>query len=86
MSTGADCRFVERKPGEWYYEIQCYPYGECEKYDTEGPFKTFGNALRHLRLHYANPGGYSRSSLPGCKHDLALTGSGTCDKCGERKP
>lgn len=59
MSTGADCRFVEKQPGQWYYELQCYPYGETDEYDTEGPFPTFDAADEHLHNHHANPGGHT---------------------------
>ena len=59
MSTGADCSFEERKPGKWYYKIQCWPYGEWPKYDLYGPFPSFDVAEKHLSKHHANPGGYS---------------------------
>ena len=91
MSTGANCRIKEKKPGQWYYELQQYPYGQTEDYDTEGPFKTFREADMHLDANHANPGGYSIHALPGCKHDLlrAYQFSGphekhmrNCDRCG----
>lgn len=58
MSTGADCQFIEEAPGRWFYEIQCYPYGETEDYDRHGPFKSEEAASEHLHSNYANPGGY----------------------------
>ena len=60
MSTNADCTFYEKKPGEWWYRLQCYPYGESEEYDTFGPFKTFDIAHDHLSDNHANPGGYGK--------------------------
>jgi hypothetical protein len=59
MSTGADCRFTERKPGVWFYELQRWPYGDWPKYDTFGPFKTEEEAIEHLRDNHANPGGFT---------------------------
>lgn len=59
MSTGADCVFIEKGPGVWFYEIQHYPYGETEDYDRHGPFKSEEEADNHLSVHYANPGGYA---------------------------
>lgn len=58
MSTGADCRFAEVRPGEWKYAIQRWPYGEWDEYDTHGPFPSFAKAREHLDQHYANPGGW----------------------------
>ena len=58
MSTGADCRFIEEKPGEWYYEIQEWPYGDWPEYDINGPFNSQEDALQHLDDNYANPGGW----------------------------
>lgn len=91
MSTGANCRLVERKPGQWYYELQRWPYGDNPSYDEEGPFGTYQAAAAHLRGHHANPGGYSIQALPGCKHDLTRKldynpGGGethACDRCGK---
>ena len=57
MSTGADCQFVERKPGKWWYELQRYPYGATEEYDEFGPFKSLEAAEKHLHDNHANPGG-----------------------------
>lgn len=91
MSTGADCRFIEKTPGKWYYELQQYPYGSNPNYDTEGPFRTFREAELHLHRNNANPGGYSVTALPGCKHDLTRkrefvahyeTTTHECDRCG----
>jgi hypothetical protein len=59
MSSGADCFFVEKKPGEWHYEIQQYPYGCTEDYNKHGPFSSFAKAEKHLDRNYSNPGGYS---------------------------
>lgn len=89
MSTNANCGFFEKEPGEWYYELQEYPYGDCEDYTTSGPFRTFAQALRHLDRNHANPGGWSISPLPGCKHDLVTKEehpdafcTHRCDRCG----
>ena len=57
MSTGADLRFVEKEPGEWYYEYQCYPYGQNEEYDVYGPFSSEDAASRHCDDNHANAGG-----------------------------
>lgn len=59
MSTGADCSFIEIQPGIWKYKIQCWPYGDWDEYDTNGPFNSFRVALAHLDSNYANPGGWS---------------------------
>jgi len=59
MSTGAECCFVEKKPGEWYYMLQEWPYGENPDYETFGPFKSEDEANDHLSANHANPGGYS---------------------------
>jgi hypothetical protein len=58
MSTGADCRIVEKEPGKWYYELQRWPYGETPDYDTYGPFESEDEAIGHLDRNHANPGGY----------------------------
>lgn len=70
MSTGAECHFEERKPRQWFYDLQRWPYGDWPESDTYGPFETFDQALKHLNQNHANPGGFSRKSLPGCEHDL----------------
>lgn len=59
MSTGADCTIEEVEPGQWYYQIQLYPYGDSEDYASHGPFPTEDAALKHLDSHYANPGAYN---------------------------
>jgi len=59
MSTGAECHFIERKPQQWYYKIQKFPYGETEEYHTHGPFSSLEKGHEHLHKNYANPGGYS---------------------------
>ena len=57
MSTGADLRFIEKEAGEWYYEYQCYPYGQNEDYDVYGPFSSEDAANRHCDANHANAGG-----------------------------
>lgn len=64
MSTGLECQFHERKPGEWYYILQDWecPVGAWdwrEHATAYGPFGSRESALAHLRGHHANPGGYS---------------------------
>jgi hypothetical protein len=87
MSTGADCRFYEKTPGQWFYDLQQWPYGESTNYDTSGPFGTFREAYKHLHDNNANPGGFFVSPLPGCKHDLLterkFDHDVSCDRCGE---
>jgi len=88
VSTGADCRFYEKTPGKWFYDLQEWPYGENPDYDTQGPFKTFTAAYTHLHENNANPGGYNREPLPGCKHDLLTAhpyekGKASCERCGD---
>lgn len=85
MSTGADCHVYEKEAGKWYYDLQRWPYGESQDYDTEGPFATYREATDHLHKHHANPGGYGITRLPGCKHDLlskSALGEAMCDRCG----
>jgi len=65
MSTGADCVIIEKKPGKWYYELQQYPYGCNEDYDTYGPFPTQDKAEDHLDANHANPGGWSVQPFKG---------------------
>ena len=64
MSTGAECIFYEENPDEWWYKLQCWPYGENPQYDTYGPFKTAKLAIKHLDQHHANPGGWSVRTHP----------------------
>ncbi len=59
MSTGANCVIRERKPGVWEYAMQRWPYGESDVYDTHGGFKSEQEAVDHMSLMYANPGGWS---------------------------
>jgi len=59
MSTGADCHFVERGPGKWYYSLQDWPYGDWPEYQTYGPFPSLEKAEKHLDDNHANPGGWS---------------------------
>lgn len=92
MSTGAECRIIEKNHGQWWYELQQYPYGATEEYNTSGPFPTFKAAYDHLHRHNANPGGYWCEALPGCPHDLKhpvehpLNGDKGffCDRCGSQ--
>jgi len=70
MSTGADCTFYEKTPRQWFYDLQQWPYGDSEDYDTFGPFTTFEEAETHLRNTHANPGGFSINPLPNCPHDF----------------
>ena len=88
MSTGHDCRIYEKTPARWFYDLETYTRGE---YETEGPFSIYKDAIDHLNRNHANPGGYSITALPGCKHDLArpvehrMQGESTthyCDRCG----
>lgn len=88
MSTGANCRYYEKTPGKWFYDLQEYPYGKTEDHDTQGPFSSFAAAYTHLHANNANPGGYNRIPLPGCKHDLLTAhpyepGRASCERCGD---
>ena len=65
MSTGANCILREIKPGEWFYSLQRWPYGESPDYDKFGPFPTEQAALDHLDAHHANPGGWSTIPFKG---------------------
>ncbi|MHA2279712.1 MAG: hypothetical protein ACXAC5_02295 [Promethearchaeota archaeon] len=56
MSTGADCVFVEKEPGQWWYRIQ---YGATKEYNEHGPFPSEKAGHDHLDQTYPNPGGYS---------------------------
>lgn len=66
MSSNADCQFYEPKRGHWYYDLQCWPYGENPDYDTYGPFLTFEAAHDHLEKNHQNPGGYTKSCFAVC--------------------
>lgn len=60
MSTGLDCYFEERTPGEWYLFLeQSYGNKIDPEYDQYGPFATFKQAKDYLSANFANPGGYS---------------------------
>ncbi len=59
MSTGANCVIREKKPGVWEYAIQLWPYGESDKYNVQGPFKSEQAAVDHMSNNNANPGGWS---------------------------
>ena len=65
MSTGLDCYFEEKKPGEWYLFLE-QEYGSKLdiEYDKYGPFPTFTVAEAYLRANFANPGGYSVDPHP----------------------
>lgn len=92
MSTGADCRFYEKTQGQWFYDLQEYPYGSNDNYETSGPFPTFRAAREHLDRHHANPGGYSVHTTFPCKHDLISVNPScpwaekTCDRCNKSWP
>ena len=70
MSSGADCRFYEKEPGQWFHDLQDWPYGAWPEYRTYGPFEMFDNAYQHLHRNHQNPGGFSLEPLLGCKHDV----------------
>lgn len=93
MSTGAECNFVETKPGEWFYQIQQYPYGYTEEYDKYGPFPTFDKANDHLQANHANPGGHTMDTHPDHVHDYKVQRDewsnvprSRCTGCGENEP
>jgi hypothetical protein len=71
MSTGADLRFVEATPGEWFYEYQCYPYGQNEDYDVYGPFSSEDAARDHCDDNHANAGGSYTLRHKGKDHKLS---------------
>lgn len=81
MSTGADLRYVEAKPGKWYYEYQCYPYGCNEDYDVYGPFSSEEKAREHCDDNHANAGGSWTIPHAGEDHKL----SGEPQKPGARR-
>lgn len=90
MSTGQDCRFYEKTPRQWFYDLEDRYHRE--RYDTYGPFPTFRAAKDDLRKNHSNPGGYTTSALPGCPHDLTRPRlhplahepwTHECDRCGE---
>lgn len=57
MSTGLDCKFIEVKPGEWYYLLE--QWSNRDQYDAYGPFSTSEETYKHLADNHANPGGHS---------------------------
>jgi hypothetical protein len=64
-STGAECEFIEWKPGQWYYAFERFTSDE-EKYnwrdeevDCYGPFKSYEEADADLVANHANPGGHN---------------------------
>ena len=68
VSTGLECHFVERKPDKWFYILQEWdcPVGmdDWREYATTyGPFRSLEKAHEHLRVHHANPGGWSEFPL-----------------------
>ena len=58
MSTRADCTIWENEKGQWFYDLQRYPYGDTSNYDRYGPFSSQDEADRHLSDNHANPGGF----------------------------
>lgn len=65
MSTGLDCYFEEKQPGEWYLFLEEeYGYKLDINYDRYGPFSTFVKAREYLNHNFANLGGYSINSHP----------------------
>lgn len=86
MSTGLDCRFYEKEPRKWFYDLE--KWSRRDDYDTYGPFGTWREAYDHLGRNHANPGGFSISALPGCPHDLKEPdqfqpkGFYNCNRCG----
>lgn len=70
MSTGADLRYIEKKPGEWYYAYQCWPYGENDEYDVIGPFDSQETAEDHCDDNYPNAGGSSTRPYKGKENRL----------------
>ena len=84
-STGADCSFEEKQPGQWHYRLQQYPYGQTEDYDEYGPFPTLDKAQEHLSDNHANPGGSYTRGHPE-SHALGLHKTpeqGAREGCGE---
>jgi hypothetical protein len=85
VSTGADCRFVETKPGEWWYAIQRWPYGDWPDYDKHGPFPSFAKARQHMDSNYANPGGWMLDTHEDHVHEFAYDEWDkvtVCEPCG----
>lgn len=91
MSSGANCGLYEKTPGKWFYDLQQWPYGDNPDRDTFGPFTHFNAALTHLDRNHQNPGGWSVTALPGCKHDMRKptefrhpgdTQTDNCGRCG----
>jgi len=62
LSTNLECRFVERKPGHWFYLLESgwaeNAFDWREEADVYGPFDTQEQAYEHLRDNHANPGGF----------------------------
>lgn len=58
MSSGAGCTVFEKNPGEWYYDLQRYPYGETDEYNRYGPFGSEAAVDDHIRANHSNPGGW----------------------------
>jgi hypothetical protein len=57
MSTGLDCYFEEKEPGQWWLYLESYSYRD--EYEEYGPFTSFPEAQAHLHDNFTNPGGYS---------------------------
>jgi hypothetical protein len=89
VSTGADCRFVETKPGEWRYAIQRWPYGDWPEYDKKGPFPSFAAAREDMDAHYPNPGGWMVTCHPQHVHEFTYDEFDkvtVCEPCGQNPP
>lgn len=93
MSTGADCSFVENEKGEWFYNLQHWPYGDTPEYSKYGPFPSYQRAVTHLEQHHANPGGWSSHAVtlkgkedaygwPGGIQPPYVDPRAECGKCG----
>lgn len=61
MSSGLECQFVERKPGEWFYLLEdSFNQGGWdwrEDATAYGPFGSEEEARQHLSDNHSNPGG-----------------------------
>lgn len=79
MSTGAQCEFIEVKPGELYYVLEDSDAPknafDWREYATAyGPFPTEDAAQDHLVEHHPNLGGWSISRyVEGFEPDAVLT-------------
>jgi|ERR1035437_3817966 hypothetical protein len=64
MSTNANCRFYEIKPGVWYYVLEdsnapSNSWDWREYSSAYGPFNNKHEAQTHLSAYHANPGGWT---------------------------